>query len=380
MKRSGIADLPLHGGHAPRWLFRRMVKLADEIAYVIVDEYGPRELLKRISDPFWFQAFGCLLGYDWHSSGVTTVVCGALREALKPEKHGVVVCGGKGARSWKTPEDIERAGDAFGLSTKKIEELKRTSRLVAKVDNAALQDGYQLYHHTLVLAESGEWAVIQQGMCPDDKTARRYHWLSANVRSFVEEPHAAIAGDVVRSCVLNMVSKSSREARKASVDLVKEKPKRLLSTLRSIRPMGQRSLVEWTGLKERIDPTSISYLKMPRSANWELLKRLYEIQPKNYEELLLVKGVGPSFVRALAYVSSIIFGCPLEWRDPVKYSFALGGKDGVPFPVRKQDYDKVIEYLREAIMQAKLTDRDRYEALRRVKRLVERIAGKREKR
>lgn len=190
MQRTGVAELPLHHGHPPRWLVTRMTGMAHEITTIIVDEYGRNELLRRVSDPYWFQALGCVLGFDWHSSGVTTVLTGVLKKAIKPDMHGLAVCGGKGRTSKRAPEEIGQIGEQFGLSTARIEALQHASRMSAKVDNAAIQAGYQLYHHAFFVAESGDWAVVQQGMSDRDRTARRYHWLSEHVQSFVVEPHA----------------------------------------------------------------------------------------------------------------------------------------------------------------------------------------------
>jgi len=218
--RTGYANLPLHGGHAPPWLFKRMVPLAKAVTEIVVNEYSQDEFLRRLSDPYWFQAFSCVLGYDWHSSGTTTVTCGALKEALNNENIGIVVAGGKGKTSRKTPVEIEKFGEGFSLQTKKIESLVYSSRMAAKVDSAAVQDGYQLYHHVFVFTENGNWAVIQQGMNPENKYARRYHWLSENVRSFVEEPESAICCDRTEKEVLNMVAWESRDTQNISLDVL----------------------------------------------------------------------------------------------------------------------------------------------------------------
>src|SRR4030042_6763042 len=209
MQRTGVASLPLHGGKAPAWLTGRMRKLAKEISSIIINEYGTDTFLTRISDPYWFQAFGCVLGYDWHSSGVTTVVTGILKQALSPEEHGIMVCGGKGKTSRKTPTEITETADKFGFGEDQIQRLTYTSKITAKVDNTAIQAGYQLYHHAFFVTAEGKWAVIQQGMSDQDRSARRYHWLSENTTCFVEEPHNAIACDFKRERVLNMVAKHS---------------------------------------------------------------------------------------------------------------------------------------------------------------------------
>jgi len=372
LRRTGLAELPLHNGKAPQWLVKRMMGLAREIATIIVDEYGREEFLRRISDPYWFQAFGCVLGYDWHSSGVTTVVTGVLKTALKEANLGIAVCGGKGKASRETLSEIIGVGEAFNLSTSKINYLQYASRMSAKVDNTAIQAGYQLYHHTFFVTEEGKWAVIQQGMNINDRTARRYHWLSDHVENFVVEPHSAIVGDIKRPFALDMTAKESEECRKTSVDIVKEKPQRVTRMLEMIRPSYQRSLREWipeTAFKEDREYV-VEFLKMPLSINWKALKRAYEIQPRNYEELLGIKGIGPSTIRGLALISEIIYGSKPSWRDPVKYSFAYGGKDSVPYPVNKKAMDESIRVLREAVEKAKMGDKERLVMLQKLRRFV----------
>ncbi len=353
MQRTGLAELPLHGGHAPRWLVVRMVKLAHEMATVIIDEYGRGEFLRRISDTYWFQALGCVLGYDWHSSGVTTVLTGVLKSAVKPEEHGIAVCGGKGKTSRKTPEEIGFAGEKFGLSTSRIEELQYASRMSAKVDNTAIQAGYQLYHHAFFLSEDGSWAVVQQGMSDQDRSARRYHWLSEHVQSFVVEPHDAIVGDMRRNAALDMTAKDSENCRKVSADLVKEQPRKLVRLMESVRPTNQMSLKKWIPETDWED-YAVETLSMPRTLNWKLARRMYDFKPENYEQLLSVRGVGPATVRGLALVAELVYGAPPSWKDPVKYSFCVGGKDGIPYPVNRRSYDEIIGILRNAIEQAKV--------------------------
>lgn len=338
--KTGIADLPLHWGKAPRWLFGRMVRLSREIAEIIILDYGRDEFLKRISDPFWFQAFACTIGYDWHSSGTTTVTTGALKEALGTDL-GFAVLGGKGRASRKTPEEIENLETVFSLSTDKIEKMKYASRIVAKVDNNCIQAGFVLYHHSFIASENGDWAVIQQGMNVETHYARRYHWISEKVKSFVNEPHLAICCDY-KGRALNMVAEESEESRKASVDLLKENPDNLKKYL----------LLD---MKHEID------LK-----NYKPLMNAYEFQPKNYEELVAMKGLGARSIRALALISKLVYGTEPSWRDPVKFSFSHGGKDGYPFPVDRETYDKSIEVLKTAIGNAKIGDRERIEAVKRL--------------
>jgi len=369
MQRTGVAKLPLHYGKAPKWLVVRMRKLAKEIVTIIVDEYGTGEFLKRLSDPFWFQALGCVLGYDWHSSGVTTVVTGVLKQAVIPEEHGIAVCGGKGKISRQTPLEIGQIGEKFGFPEGKIESLQYASKMSAKVDNTAIQAGYQLYHHAFFMDENGRWAVIQQGMCPQDRTARRYHWLSENVKNFVVEPHNAIVGDARREIALDMTAKESEGCRKASVDLACEPPKKLMRLIMSIRPAYQKSLEDWLPKTAQTSWADypIDVLSMPANINWKALQQVYEFKPKNYEELLGFRGVGAATVRGLALIAELIYGEKPSWKDPVKYSFAYGGKDGVPYPVDRKAMDESIQILRKAVEDAKLGDKEKLKALGRLR-------------
>jgi hypothetical protein len=371
MYRTGIANLPLHGGKAPAWLTNRMRKLAKEITTIIIDEQGTDTFLTRISDPYWFQAFGCVLGYDWHSSGVTTVVTGILKQALSPEEHGIVVCGGKGKTSRQTPTEITRAAEEFGFTENSIQTLTYTSKITAKVDNTAIQAGYQLYHHAFLITENKKWAVIQQGMSPEDRTARRYHWLSDNVTNFVVEPHNAIVGDAKRQKALNMTAKTSEGCRKASVDIAKESTNRIMRLFEAARPLYQKSLQEWLP-KTNTNPHQqpIAILQMPRNINWKTLKQVYEFQPRNYEELLSIRGIGPATVRGLALIAELVYGEKPSWEDPVKYSFCVGGKDGVPFPVNRGAYDEIIGILQNAVKQAKVGDKEKMHSLQRLRRFV----------
>jgi len=372
VQRTGIAKLPLHYGKAPKWLVVRMRKLAKEIVTIIVDEYGTDDFLKRISDPFWFQALGCVLGYDWHSSGVTTVVTGVLKQAIVPEELGIAVCGGKGKISLQAPLEIGNVGEKFGFSSDKIDALRYTSRMSAKVDNAAIQAGYQLYHHAFFVAEDGKWAVIQQGMCPKDHTARRYHWLSDSAENFVVEPHSAIVGDVKRDIALDMTARESEGCRKTSADIAKEPPKKIMRMVMSVRPAYQKSLQEW--LPKTVNSPwkeyPIDVLSMPRNINWKALQEVYEFQPSNYEELLGFRGVGPATVRGLALVAELVYGEKPSWKDPVKYSFAYGGKDGVPYPVNRRSMDESIRILKQAIQEAKVGNKEKMLSLQRLRRFV----------
>lgn len=369
MQKVGVAKLPLHYGRAPHWLLVRMRKLADKIIDLIVMEYGYDELLRRLADQFWFQALACVLGYDWNSSGTTTVTTAVLKKALQAEDYGVVGTGGKGKFSRKTPQEIKKFSEVFGLSTRKIERLKYASRMSAKVDNACIQAGYPLYHHAFFFTERGKWVVIQQGMNTQTRTARRYHWISENVKSFVEEPHSAICCNVKKEDVLNMVARGSKEARKVCVDLVKEGIKRIKNDLLSLRPICQKSLLEFLP-SERRGKLVVRILTMPKSVNWKALKEAYEFQPKNYEELVGMKGIGPATIRGLALVSEVVYGVPASWADPVKYSFAYGGKDGVPRPVDRKAMDQSIKFLSEVLKQAELGKKEKLKGLKRLKSIV----------
>ncbi|HDH43892.1 MAG TPA: DUF763 domain-containing protein [Thermococcus sp.] len=374
MKRTGIANLPLHPGRAPRWLFARMVRLSRAIMDVLTIEYGKDEILRRLSDPFWFQALSCVLGFDWHSSGTTTVTCGALKEALDPEEHGIAIAGGKGRVSRKTPDEIENFGEKLALSTSMIENLKYASRMAAKVDNAAIQDGYTLYHHVLIFSEDGKWTIIQQGMNENNHYARRYHWYSENLKSYVNEPHSAIVGDNKERIVLDMTSSESSETRKVCVDIVCDSLRNLkrdwgLLTKGNL----QTSLEEW---KNSMEKQRIELLDMPRNINWGLMRKIHEFQPKNYEELLSIRGVGPKTVRALALISDLIYGAKPSWKDPIKYTFAVGGKDGVPFPVDRKVMDESIEILRLGIEEAKIGNDEKLKALRRLRNIIPNLEQK----
>lgn len=354
MPKTGIATLPLHYGKAPRWLFDRMTALSREIIYAIVREFGQKELLKKLSDPYWFQALGCVLGFDWHSSGLTTTVTGALREGLKGMERelGVFIVGGKGLTSRKTPEHIEMYADKYMMNPVP---LIYASRMSAKVDNTAVQDGYQLYHHVFVFTYSGDWCVIQQGMNENKETARRYHWLNDNVKSFVNEPHTAICCDK-RGTTLNMVALESEDARQVCTALSKEKPEKVIREMNKIENFDLTARHNVT--LSDIDPKKI----------YQILIKTYERQPEDFERLLGIKGVGPKTIRALTLVSEIIYGKPPSYRDPARFSFAHGGKDGTPFPVDRKTYDKTIAVMKNAINAANAGTQEKIGAIRRLTR------------
>jgi len=358
MPRSGVSELPLHGGDAPRWLFERMVQLGSAISEIIMDEYGTEELIRRMSDPYWFQAYSCVLGFDWHSSGTTTVTCGAMKVAMQNHPE-IRMAGGKGALSRNAPHEITHFAEDQGISMELERKLKYSSRMSAKVDNTALQDGHRLYHHVILFDNKGNWSVIQQGMSAETGYARRYQWFSGAVREFVIEPHTGISGSKSPD-VLDMTAKESESSRRTSLDLVKDGTDRLEREILVVEK-GQSTLMEWNGEK----PVK---LHMPRNINWNVLRNAYEVQPRNYEELIAIEGIGPSTVRALAMIGELVYGSKPSWKDPVKYSFTVGGKDGVPYPVDRKAMDESIDVLRAGIAESKLGDKQKLEALQRLRR------------
>ena len=368
MPRTQFINLPLHTGHAPAYLVRRMIKLSNAMAKVIVDEHGQQEFLNRLSDPVWFQAFGCVLGFDWHSSGVTTVVTGILKQSLSPDVHGVAIAGGKGSKAHSAVPDIPRLAENFGLSDGKINSLLYASKMSAKVDNAAVQDGYSLYHHAILFDERGDWAVVQQGMNAQNRMARRYHWASDGLKAFVQEPHAGIICGQKTEGTLDMTAAGSQANQQVCLDLVKESSGNLRSSI--CRLGAENTLDRWLGTSPLVNITGY---EMPRHLDWDLFKRMYDVQPKNYEDLLGMQGVGAATIRALALVAELIYGTPASWRDPVKYSFAHGGKDGVPHPVARKVYDQSIRYLQGAIEGAELEREERTGALKKLAGFTEQM-------
>ena len=375
---SATINLPLHGGHAPSYLVRRMVKLSYAISKVIVDEYGQHELLRRLADPLWFQAFGCVLGFDWHSSGVTTVVTGVLKQSLKEDVQAISVAGGKGRKSTEAKYDIPRLAEShYNLSSSKIEDLIYASKMAAKVDNAAIQDGYSLYHHVILFDENGNWTIVQQGMNPTNRMARRYHWISDDLKSFVSEPHAGIIGNHKSANVLDMTSIKSIENQKISLELARSEVGYLKSSVykvvseTNLPQKGVESLDSWVAPNDKVisnekDFRFVERYEMPRKLDWNAFRKCYDIQPQNYEQLIAVPGIGPASIRALSLIGEIIFGTKASWQDPVKYNFAHGGKDGVPYPVARRTYDKSISYLSSAIEGADIEREQRILALRKL--------------
>lgn len=352
-RHTGFASLPLHGGKAPAWLFGRMVRLSREIVIYLAAEYGTCEVLRRLSDPFWFQAFGCVLGFDWHSSGVTTTVCGAVKEGIKEidAELGFFAAGGKGNVSRKTPQQIAESCGRIGRDARP---LVYASRTAAKVDSAAVQDGYQLYHHVFFFTAAGDWCVVQQGMSDASRTARRYHWLSDTVKSFVDEPHEAVCCDVRRD-TLNLVAHENDPVRRASAELASQRPE---VTLEAISRLPVLEMPARHTLLPELDVAS-PYLE-------KILLKTYERAPGDFETLLGIEGVGPKTLRALALASELVHGTPATMRDPARFSFAHGGKDGTPFPVDKLTYDETIEILEKAINKAAVARSEKVGAFRRL--------------
>lgn len=342
---SGTANLPLHGGHAPRWLFERMVKMSAEIAGWIVAEQGTAELFRRLSDPVWFQAFGAVMGMDWHSSGVTTTVCGALKQGMKGRERalGFVVAGGKGRTSRQTPDELTAAGEWMGVDPAPY---VQASRMAAKVDNNALQDGYQIYHHVFLLDRGGHWAVVQQGMNDASGYARRYHWFSDDVHSFVSDPHAAIASEATGE-VWNLVASDSAQARDVTTALAREQPEKVVTEVAKIRELTLPAHHDVKGAD--VDPRRLH----------RILLKTYERQPEDFATLLGMEGVGARTLRALSLVGELVYGAPVSIKDPARFSFAHGGKDGHPYPVDKKTYDKSIEILRSQLRDVRGDARDR---------------------
>jgi len=414
-RNSGHADLPLHSGTVPRWLADRMMVLGTLITESLVENFGPEEVLVRLSDPLWFQSFGAVMGMDWHSSGITTSVMYALKRGLNPraKELGLYVCGGRGKYSRMTPDELLQIAGKEGLNG---DQLVRDSKLVAKVDNNALQDGFQLYQHNFILTKSGQWAVVQQGMNSAEKKARRYHWCSTDLPSFVEEPHTAVVGEN-RGKILNLTDKGAEEARSNILEMSHEEPERLIKEITQIGKPASQMIIMQGGESLPLPRTSLlatpSNGGHPRNAPEDFseqgslfpeleetkpqnqiltesrsiimpahhdvqaqdvdLKRLggvlataYENQPKDFESLLLTPGLGPRTLQSLALVSEVIYGSPSRFTDPARFSFAHGGKDGHPFPVPLKIYDESIRILRDSIEKSKLGYKDKSDCIRRL--------------
>ncbi|MBQ0167027.1 MAG: DUF763 domain-containing protein [Treponema sp.] len=373
MRSTGHADLPLHTGTVPKWLADRMRDMGTLIVESLIMNYGRKEVLVRLSDPLWFQSLGAVLGMDWHSSGITTSVMYALKRGLnaRAKELGIVVCGGRGKYSRRTPDELMFLSDATGLNG---DELVRASKLTAKVDNTAVQDGFQLYQHNFILTCEGDWTVVQQGMNPLLKTARRYHWCSEGLRSFIEEPHAGVVGEN-RGEILNLTASAADKTRGSILEIAHEEPSRIIKECGKMS--GQLELFTAE------DGTMLSKAEAARSvvmpSHHEVrredvdLKRLgavlataYETPPASFENLLLTPGLGPRTLQSLTLVSEVIYGTPSRFTDPARFSFAHGGKDGHPFPVPLNVYDESIRVLHDSIERSKLGYNDKSECLRRL--------------
>lgn len=359
MKRAGSADLALMGGSIPYWLFDRMTKLSLPIVESIILEYGKQAFLRKLSDPFWFQSFGSVIGMDWNSSGVTTAVMSALKKSLNPhaKELGIYVCGGKGKDSLQTPNELVAVGERTGLNG---HELAKFSRLTAKVDSTAIQDGFQVYMHYFVVSDTADWSVVQQGMQTETSKARRYHWNSDSINSFVEEPHTAICGDF-QGEILNLVDKQAKPTQLAMLEIAKENPDKMLAEIKqSVAP--HLTMPTYKDIKAKdVD------LKRLGSILW----LAQESETQNFEDLLLLKGLGLRTLQSLALVSEVIHGTPSRFTDPARFAFAHGGKGGRPFPVPTKVYDETIETLKNSVEKAKIGDTDKQTAIKKLTQLAQ---------
>lgn len=354
--KSGHADLPLHYGRVPEWLAQRMSLLGGAIVESIVIEYGRDVLLQKMSDPFWFQSLGCVLGMDWHSSGITTSVMGALKRSVNKRSAdlGIYICGGRGKQSRQTPAELIAIANKTGLNG---DLLVHNSRLSAKVDNTAIQDGFQLYLHSFIVSKEGNWAVVQQGMNPDERMARRYHWHSPSIKSFIEEPHTFIYGQN-QGQILNLTDKAAAPTRLGILELTTENPDKIMREVRKlIMPEHHDVRAENVNLKRL----------------GSVLALAHDNPVRDMESLLLLEGVGPRTIQSLTLVSEIIHGTPSRFSDPARFSFAHGGKDGHPFPVPITIYDESIQILDKAVQKARLGDHDKSDALKNLSKVAARL-------
>ena len=356
MNRSGFADLPLHGGRVPLWLSERMQKLGTAIVESILYHYGAPEFLSRLSDPFWFQAFGCVMGMDWHSSGITTSVLSALKRGLNPRAHelGIYFCGGRGRQSRKTPAELLEIAEEKNLNA---QTLIRTSRLTAKIDNNAIADGFQIYLHSFVVSDTGDWAIVQQGMNPSSGLARRYHWHSASVRDFICEPHTGIVGEP-EGTILNLVDHRAKPAQNALIEIAAEHPDKMIQEFRKLTMPGHHDV-----RAENVDLKRLG----------AVLATSYERQLRDFASLLLVENLGPRTLQSLALIAEVVHGTPTRFSDPARFSFALGGKDRHPFPVPLKTYDESLSILRRSLDRAKVGDTEKIDGLKRLNGFVQAV-------
>jgi hypothetical protein len=356
MKRAGFADLPLHYGHVPLWLAERMGKLGLAITEEIIANKGANDFLSRMSDPFWFQSLGAVMGMDWHSSGITTSVMGALKKVINPnaKELGIYICGGKGKHSRQTPIELSKYADLNSLDSIK---LVKCSKLSAKVDNTAIQDSFQLYQHNFIVSNEGNWTVIQQGMSNISATARRYHWHSSNLKSFTEEPHTFIYGQN-QGQILNLTDKNAAPLKQSILSMTSESPALMIAEIKKlVMP------IHHDVRAENIDMKRLG----------AILWLAQENNIKNFDELLLLEGLGPRTLQSLALVSEVIYGSPTRFKDPARFSFAHGGKDGHPFPVPLKIYDETIEILQSAIQRSKLGNNDKTQAIKQLAKVSSKV-------
>jgi len=358
--RTGIATVPLDYGRCPYWLFQRMKRLSRSIILAIAEEFGSEEILKRLSDPVWFQSLGCVIGFDYNSSGLTTTTLGALKEAIRglEDELGIYICGGKGKTSRKTPEEIRMFGLTRGFDF--YEKLIYASKITAKVDSCLIQAGFQIYHHNFIFTKDGKFVVVQQGMNTELQKARRYHWLSSKVYDFVEEPHSGIISDAkVRP--LNLIAKESRENKKISTELVKEEPRTFLRDIKLISEksdslMRQKRIpgfcaMELNDVEFHYHPVLKEKFDLKRLK--KIIEKAHFFRPENFEKLLMIEGVGPKTIRALSLVSELIYGARPSYEDPARYTFFVGGKDGTPYFVERDTYDSILKIIEKGINTAK---------------------------
>ncbi|MFH0936844.1 MAG: DUF763 domain-containing protein [Candidatus Daviesbacteria bacterium] len=389
----GIATFTLDYGKCPKWLFERMVKLGREMTQVLVAEYGPDEFIKRISDPVWFQSLGTVLAFDWNASGLTTILTAALKEAIRGQEKslGLFICGGKGKTSLKTPDEIKHWCLKYSLKGHSennlacqqpegfADKLAYNSKMSAKVDSSLIQDGFQIYHHAFFFSKNGAWAVVQQGMNKDNRTARRYHWYSEKIEDLVCEPHSGIMTQINQPETLNLSAKNSGKTRQVSVDLVQSGFKTLMKDIEILRKhsstLSQMVALKVNGEKVtlvKLENTEFHHHPVEGEDFWnspyleKILAKLSDEKPKTYEELLGKRGVGPKTIRALSLVSEVIYGAAPSYEDPARYSFAHGGKDGTPYPVDRPTYDQTIETLRKALQKSKISPLEKDKALKRL--------------
>jgi len=359
MKRSGFADLPLHSGRVPPWLASRMQQLGTAIVESIVLHYGPGEFLSRLSDPLWFQALGCVMGMDWHSSGITTSVMSALKRGLNPRSHelGIYICGGRGKQSRKTPQELLAVAGERGVDGG---DLVRSSRLIAKIDNNAIADGFQLYLHSFVLTATDEWAVVQQGMNDRSGLARRYHWHSANVGDFTCEPHTGIVGEH-EGVIMNLVDAQAKPAQSALLEIARQNPE---ATCKEVAKL----------IMPRHHDVRLENVNLERLG--AVLAVSYERQLRDFASLLLLENLGPRTLQSLALIAEVVHGAPVRFSDPARFSFALGGKDRHPFPVPLKTYDESLNVLRRSLDRAKLGDTEKMDGFKRLERLVRAVEAR----